>query len=187
MQIMESELSINVYKRGMSTIVATIALIMITIAAAAFLAGFVVPFVKDNLNEGTECIGYEEYFSFYEEFDYNCYLNEDGSYIYAFSVEADTVADEKVESVKGFRLGFQGENGDIGVEVANNGEVNGEIRMLDSSLERLAIPEGGEVKTYVYSSDMKFDSLEIYPTLKNGRMCSMSDKINLNTLCVNGL
>jgi len=173
-------------KKGLSPVVATLALVMITVAAAVFIAGFVVPLVKNSLNEGTECLGYEDYFTFYEEFDYNCYKIEnrvDGKdYIYAFSIEAQTVPQEKLDEIGALRIQFLGDGESWGISVADalgaDSETGG-IRMLDAGLPELTVPEKGGVKTYVYNSSVELDSVEIYPVLKNGRICEQSDRIGI--------
>ena len=182
-------------KKGLSSVVATISLVLITVVAAVFIAGFVVPFVRDTLNEGTECVGYENYFTFYEEFDYNCYKREDVfgggyHYLYALSIGADSVSQGKLDNIGGLRIQFLGGGESVGVEVKNNsnaGNSVGEIRMLDLSSTKLTLPENGGVKTYVYNSSVKFDSVEIYPILKNERMCKQTDGIQIGRACDNGV
>ena len=69
--------------KGMSGIVATVLLIMLTIVLGAFLAKFVIPFVKNNLSKSSECLDYRDHFSFqesfriktgsiYKDYNYNC-------------------------------------------------------------------------------------------------------------------
>src|SRR3989344_8294511 len=43
-------------KRGVSGVIATILLILLSLVAIGILAGFVIPFVKENLDESTSCI-----------------------------------------------------------------------------------------------------------------------------------
>jgi len=173
-------------KRGLSPVVATIAIVMITVAAAGFIAGIVVPLVRDRLRESTECIGYEDFFKFYEEFDYNCYhIIDDGIQNYtliALSVEADTVSDEMVENLGGMRLAFLGGGDSISVDIVNDSDASpekGKIRMLKANELKLALPEIGGVKTYVYNATGFYDSVEVYPFLKSGRQCSETDKITI--------
>ena len=183
---MVSARSMSFNRKGISTIVATVVLILITVAAAMFIAGFVVPLVRDQLNEGTECLGYEDYFLFYEEFDYNCYQMHvrDGGrdYIYALSIEADTVSAEKLENINALRIQFLGGGENVGFEVSNGmaaGNNTGEMRMLNRAVPELTLPEKGGVKTYVYNSSVEFDTVEIYPVLKNDRICAQTDKIRI--------
>jgi flagellin-like protein len=169
-------------KRGISPVVATIALLMITVAAAGVIAGIVVPLVRDRLNESTECIGYEDYFKFYEEFDYNCYRVVDGETLIAISIEADTVPDEKLENIAGLRFAFLGGGESTGVNVMDGQDASsgsGGIRMLKTREVKISIPERGGVKTYVYHAPSFYDSVEVYPVLKSGRQCTETDKIRI--------
>ncbi|MFH1802625.1 MAG: archaellin/type IV pilin N-terminal domain-containing protein [archaeon] len=182
---MESVLKLN-NKKGLSPVVATIAILMITVVAAGIIAGIVVPLVRDRLSDSTECIGYEDYFTFYEEFEYNCYkIIDDGVENYsiiALSVGADTVSNEKVESLGGMRLAFLGDGSSIPVDVSDDLDASpekGKIRMLKTADLKLALPERGGVKTYVYNASGTYDSVEVYPVLKSGKQCDMTDSIRI--------
>ncbi|MBU0466080.1 MAG: hypothetical protein KJ718_03510 [Nanoarchaeota archaeon] len=169
----------GIRKKGLSSIVAIIAIILITIAAAGFIAGIIVPLVKNQLNEGAECLGYEDYFTFYEDFDYNCYENVSGNWMYGFSIEADSVSEEKAEKVKGFRLQFLRSGESIAVNVEDGAVVTNEMRMLDLSVENFDIPVQGEVRTYIYNSTELFDFVGISPLMESGRVCDETDKIDI--------
>jgi flagellin-like protein len=173
-------------KRGLSPIVATIALVLVTIAAASLIAGIIVPLVRDRLNEGTECIGYENYFSFYEGFDYNCYRQSDGNYLYAISVQADNAAQDKIDNVEGMRMQFVGGGESDGVDI-EEGAATAQIRMLNSSQD-LSIPKKGGVKTYVYTSSRFYKNIELAPILENGHVCTKSDELNMGGfVCISTL
>ena len=43
------------YKRAVSSVIASVLLILITIAATSVLAFIIIPFVRNSLNEGTNC------------------------------------------------------------------------------------------------------------------------------------
>jgi flagellin-like protein len=51
-------------KKALSPIIAIVLLILITIAAGAIIAGFVVPFVNTGLDESTRCLDFKDYYSF---------------------------------------------------------------------------------------------------------------------------
>lgn len=59
-------------KKGVSPIIATVLLIMITIVAVGIIAGFVIPMVKEKLKQGKSCFELAEYFKIIES-DYSCY------------------------------------------------------------------------------------------------------------------
>ncbi|MFH1290895.1 MAG: archaellin/type IV pilin N-terminal domain-containing protein [Nanoarchaeota archaeon] len=168
-----------IQKKGLSPVVATVAVIMLTLVAAGFIAGVVVPLIKNQLNDAKECFGYEEYFTFYEEFEYNCYINISTDWLHGVSIKAKAASGDKVEQVKGFNLQFMGSGESIAVTVENGTAVRDEIRMLKLSKTFLEVPKQGEVKTYVYNGTRRFDSVEVFPLLKSGRVCEGTSKIDL--------
>jgi len=169
-------------KRGLSPVIATIAIILLTLAAAGFIAGFVVPFVKDNLYGSTECVEYKEHFSFDDEFEYNCYVNIDGDYLYAISIRGDALDQEDIDRVAGFKLQFLAEGSSEPTDVINGSFVSSEsngIRMLSVSRPEIRIPGPGEVQTYVYNSTGLYQTIEVYPLLKSGKLCGRTDSVRV--------
>ena len=55
-------------RKGISPVVATLLIVFVTVAAVTLVAKFIVPLVTNNLNEGTECVDYSDYFYFEEDF-----------------------------------------------------------------------------------------------------------------------
>lgn len=169
-------------KKGLSPVVATVLLLLLTVSATVMIAAVVIPFVRDNLNKGTECVGYENYFSFEQNFDsgsevkkYNCHDSDPGS-LYGASVRAGGV--EESDEIIGFELVFIDSSGGSSDKVsARTGSVLG-LKMLDGSSD-IVIPKIGEVRTYVYSSSNDYGRMEIAPYLKSGRTCPVSDSINI--------
>ena len=53
-------------KKGLSQIIATVLLLLMTIAAAAIIAGVVIPFTRERLDKGTECVTFQNHFKFQE-------------------------------------------------------------------------------------------------------------------------
>ncbi|MFH1425720.1 MAG: hypothetical protein ABIG28_03290 [archaeon] len=173
-------------KKGLSSIVATVSLVLLTFLAVVIVAGFVIPMVREGLKEGIECNDVRDYFVFNEDFGYNCYRTEGENFLYGVSIEAKGVSDEVEENVVGFLLPFTGSEGEsIAVEIGSEsdwGNGVGKIRSVDvSSIEE--IPESGEVKTYVYNSSEKFESVSVRPKLESGKLCDKSDSIKINVVC----
>ena len=162
-------------KRGVSPIVVTVLIILLTVVAAMVVAGIVIPFVRDNLKKGGECLDYQDYFKFEEEIEfegeiyhYNCY---DGDR-YGTSVRAGGLKNASSDEVGGVNLVFSG--GDIsGLVSSSSLDVFGG--------EEFDIPQRGEIITYVYSfpEPEEYTKMEIYPVLKSGRVCEKSDEINV--------
>jgi len=171
-------------KRGLSAVVATVSLILLTSVAMVIIAGYIIPLVRNSLSEGTECTSYRDYFFFEEEFGYNCYKNVTDHWLYAVSVGAASISRDEENNIKGFRLSFITENGDSRtVDVEEGipaGSKAGEIRKINASLTLLDIPKSGEVRTYVYNSSERFNSVRMAPKLKSERICPITDSMKIN-------
>jgi flagellin-like protein len=168
-------------KKGLSEVVSTVLVIMITISAIAILAGFLVPFVKNSLTKGTECTDYNEYYTFDESFGYNCYNTSTGDNIYLVSIKksSDRVLENNSDE---FRIVFKTKSGEQKPLVVKNGVASsnlaGSILLPDEN--NLRVPRAGGTLTYVYNgSSESYESAEVYPVLKSGRICEQKDFINL--------
>jgi hypothetical protein len=168
-------------KRGVSPVVAEVLLVMLTLAAIGIVVAFVLPFIKENLNKSTECLNYKDYFKFQEVFKlgaesykYNCKNNT--NHLYGISIKAGS--DKSLaESIIGFNVVFVGITSSKAVRIDGGASVDG-VNMI-SGTGPLEIPNAGEVRTYVYSSLEGFKKMEVYPVLKSGRICEMSDSIDI--------
>ena len=72
-------------RKGLSEVVSTVLVVLITIVAVAFVANLAIPFVKNNLQSSTECLSARDYFKFDDSLGYTCY---DQNGLYGFSVQA---------------------------------------------------------------------------------------------------
>lgn len=177
-------------KRGLSPIVASILLIMLTIVAVAIIANFVTQFVKTNLPKTTECVPYKNYFEFQEEFtsggntnSYNCYDANNKKYY--FSIKARSTDETINGSIKGFNIVFNKENAETSVVEVYDGQVGKAIMKNEGDI---TIPSMGGVRTYVYTiaGNEIFKSMDVYPVLKNDRLCDKSDSIDI-VECAEGI
>jgi flagellin-like protein len=170
-------------KKGISPVIATVFIIMLTVAAVAVIASFVVPFVKRALYQSTECVPYKEFYDFEESFGYNCY-QEEGN-LYGASVKAGfdkTIA----QGLEGFDIVFIDEQGSTKkANVRDESAVSHEAGKiwLKGTLSGAALraPGAGETLTYIYNSSENsvFVSAEVYPVLKTGRICEKSASIKI--------
>lgn len=165
-------------KKGLSSVVATILIVLLTIVAVGVLASYIVPMFIGNL-ESTKCFNYRDSFDFEEEFGYNCH---NGS-LYAVSVQNKVSSEEKFQNIEGFKLVFVGGGEAKTVDIKEGDAKTGEIRMLNSSLSTLQVPKNGEVKTYVFTAPRAFDSAKIHPILKSGDICDESGSIKIDSIC----
>jgi hypothetical protein len=174
-------------RKGLSPVVATIAVILVTIGAVTFIAGFLVPYMQGQLVEGTECTDYREYFTFDDSFGFNCYVLDDGDYLTAVTVRADSVPNDVAQGIKGFQFLFyyEGDSNKIVVEDGFAPNPNNEgLKMLNNNTREIEVPSDGGVRTYTYNSSVKVERVEIFPVLKeNERLCPKSGDIETTLPC----
>jgi hypothetical protein len=167
------------YKRGMSDVVSTTLLVLITIAAAAVLTSFIMPFVKNGLESSSECLPYKNTFKFESSFGYNCF---DSANLSGMSVRGN-LPENEAEMPLQFNVVFRSDNGETKrVDFVNGSSTSsaiGRVALLDRTKTQLIIPSVGEVQTYVFNGDIRYTEIEIYPVTKNGKICDKSDAIEL--------
>lgn len=165
-------------KRGLSAVVATVLLILLSVSAIVIVAGFIIPFVKKSL-EGTNCFEYRDYFKFDESFGFDCYSENGGVYNYMLTVKprADNTG---AESIIGFGLKFMAEGGGTTANFIGGAAPSGSIKMFNGG--NIIIPVSGgaySTLTYNYTAGSKYTRVEIYPILKENRICDVSDSTKL--------
>jgi hypothetical protein len=171
-------------KKGLSVVIATIAIVLLTVVAVGIIASIVIPLVRENLTGSTACVPYQDYFFFEEEFGYNCYITNGNEKWHGISVGSGNVDGEKEGKIIGLDLFFvmSGQSKKVSVR---DGDMNSNliegIRMVDTGVDpKIEIPKSGEVRTYVYISDnILYESVDIAPVLEGGRVCDKSDSIRV--------
>jgi FlaG/FlaF family flagellin (archaellin) len=165
-------------KKGISEVIATVFIIMLTVIAVAVIAAFVVPFVKNSLQKSTECFEYTGYFSLDSSSGLNCWMQNETSYLHGAYIK--TLAGKNIsEGLEGFVLVFYSLGGEAKTMTVKPGPSSGELWILNKAGQDINIPNSGEAKTYIYNSTAKFDSVEVHPVLKSGRICAEKDSIEL--------
>lgn len=170
----------NMEKRGLSTVIASVLLILLTISAVGIVISFVVPFVNKSL-ENTECFEFRDYFKFDDSFGYNCYEESltTKSYVLTVRAKADN---SSAENVIGFNLRFLGEG--IGNSVSlKSGESVGDVKIVGNfGGGNIVIPKSGSrysALSYNYTISDNYEKAEIYATIKGDKICDLSDSIKL--------
>lgn len=164
-------------KKGLSPVVATVLLIMITILSVTVLTTIIVPFIKDSLNKSTKCTNIDSVFTFDEGSEYNCKKIGQDRVNITFSVTRNN--DES--NVIGFLAIFYEDGTSSAIRIVNNSEVNSEIRMLDASKNNLEIPNFGETRSYVFNASKEnYKRAELRTISESGTICEkVSDRIEI--------
>ena len=171
-------------RKGISDVVATVLILLITVAAVTVLAGYLIPFVKNNLSKSTECIPYNDYFKFRQNFvnesgtfRLNCYQQGSGNYLIGtlIGVDQNTSGD-----VVGLEIVYKNDQ-QVDSRIVNislgNLRTLGNLYVLDTSGSN--VPTSGEDLEYVFNSTMQYNYTEVHPILSSGRLCDASDSIDL--------
>ena len=169
-------------KRGISPVIATVMIMMITIAAAALLMGFVLPFITDQTEGASECFDVFQGVEFGST-SHNCYLDStmdcdegvDCNNRTGFSVRV------KNEGVVGFKISLTGGGSSDVYDIDGNTQ-DSNLRMLEEDFdEELDFPEVGGMRTYVIKED--YESIRVAPILEGGKSCDVMDTVILN-VCI---
>ena len=151
-------------RRGISPVVASVFLLVITVTAAALIMSFVLPFVRQELNDGGSCLEVLEGIEFGES-QWNCFHSGETG----FSVKIN-----KAE-VDGFRISLVDSAGSSivhSVDSDNKGTVISGLRMVGSAPGGyIDLPDIGGQRSYVATSGA-YERAEIAPVLKGGDVCT---------------
>ena len=164
-------------KRGVSAVIATVLLIMITVVAAGLIFSFVIPFVNQHTEDASDCF---EVFGGLEFGDtaYNCYVGAgdcgppanpltcDEGTGFSVSVTKEGVAGLKVALIS---------DGSSEVFDIEEGSPSGTLEMLDDPISTLEVPQSGGMRTYVARA--VYETGKISAILENGKVCEAADTI----------
>ncbi len=146
-------------KKGVSEVVATVLIIMITILAVSLVAGVIIPMVKEWMAESKECFESRDKLSI-----------ESGKFTYYNSTNTLIMikrASSEFE-IKGLMISLTLASGDTKVyQIFSNASLEG-VKMYDGS-STLKVPGIGGAKTYVF--EVSSDYAQLAPILPSGRAC----------------
>lgn len=162
-------------KKGLSPVIATILLILLSVTAISIIARAIIPFVRESLGEGKECFELLGGLKIDTEGGYACYYDKTplpGSE----KIVNITIHQGDVE-IKGFKISIIGE-GDSRVFDIEEGSVP-YISMLNGSAV-LELPGKGGRKTYSIDTDLTdVKKAVVAPVTKNGKLCKETDEAEL--------
>lgn len=172
-------------KKAVSDVVATVLIILLTVSAVALLVSFISPFVEKNLDSSTACLPYKEHYQFEQSVDgiyYNCYQINGSQVLVGATIKFGSDLNEnEIENLNGLLVVFSGTSKVETVNLTNGKSATktlGGVWELEGS-SILEVNGANEIRTYVYNTTSSFSKAEIYPVLKSGKICEISDSINL--------
>lgn len=152
-------------KKSLSDIIATVLIVMLTIAAASILFFFIVPWIKDMLADTKACSSIQPLISVVEG-KYTCHTQSNTSVMLKINLN-------EIE-VSGFAISLVSAGSGKSYTITNNSQVSGVSMFNHDTI--LIMPDKGGSETYIF--DISSDSVEVAPILANGKTCS-SIKVNL--------
>ena len=157
-------------KKGISPVVATILLVLVTVVAVGVLAEFVVPYIKDTLSKSTECSDVDQVFNFDESFNLNCRKVSGANWNLTISVNRKN---DNSDAIDGFLLIFYTNDSSKTVQIINGIDKTSEFNMVNSTKQKIEIPLPGETRSYIYHhpSNVIYKKGEIKTILKTGKVC----------------
>src|SRR3989338_8823995 len=154
-------------KKGVSPVIATVLLLVLTIVIGGIIFSVVIPFVKDSLGDSKVCLDVLQGVEFPES-KFNCYnitspalLNKTG-----FSIKLNK------EGISGFRVALIDSDGSSDVK---------NIKKDTSIVEGLRM-----VGKACYVANKKYIKAELSPITKSGEICTVADVVEF-VPCENGV
>lgn len=159
------------FRKGVSPVIATVLLLVLTIVIAGVLFSVVLPFVNDKLGKSKECLDALDGVEFPQS-KFNCYASSGSTGETGFSIKINK------DDISAVKLSLIDENDNSDVYEIREGTTNQNIRMVGSSgqyNEALSFPSSGGQRTYVTSKIYR--KAEISAMTKSGEICSVSDTV----------
>jgi flagellin-like protein len=175
-------------RKGVSPVVATVLLLVITVLLASLIMTFAVPFVQDQLGRSKECLAVIDAVTFADS-RFNCYIDDMAS-TSATDKTGFSVSISK-EGVSGVRVSLIDANENSNVVVIKQGATfpptaSVPLRNIGTGTgnligDPLTFPSGAGQRTYVAEvSGVYYKRAEIAPVVTSGRTCAVSDTVEFN-------
>lgn len=163
-------------KKAQGEIIGAVILILIVVTISIIVLTFVVPFVRERL-AGTGCFDLSGQISFSDNTKYTCYKENPGA-------DSEVSLQIHVGDVKDFE-GFIIELGGAtskSIEIKEGVTISDpEVKMF-SGATTLKLPGKNEERTYTIKHEPP-DYVRLYPILKGGKTCDVSDTISKLEIC----
>ena len=146
-------------KHGLSGVIATVLLIMLTVGAASMLFVFVIPWINNMLDNAKICNDLVDSITIVEG-KYTCYHSASTDVMLKINEGKDV-------QIEGFTVSLTHSGSATRYDV-KNGDSTG-VSMYNGSVS-LAMPQVGGAETYVFN--VKAESVDVAPVLLGGKTCS---------------
>ncbi|MEK6792949.1 MAG: archaellin/type IV pilin N-terminal domain-containing protein [Nanoarchaeota archaeon] len=165
-------------RKGVSPVIATVLLLVLTIVIGGIIFSVVIPFVKDSLGDSRVCLDALEGVEFPES-KFNCYdITVSTDKKTGFSIKLNK------EGIVGFRVALTDDDGSSDVYDIKNGiTVVSGVRMVGKSSDApIEFPSVGGQRSYV--ANKKYMKAELSPITVSGEICAVADVVEFS-LCYN--
>jgi len=156
-------------KKGISEVIATVLIVMLTVGAASILFVFVIPWVTTMLDDSKICNDLQDSISIVGG-AYTCYVSVPAPVSTRVMIR---INEGKDAEVAGFAVSLASSGSAKRYEIKNGEESSSGsvvVSMLDGN-EMLTVPEVGGAETYVFTG-VKAESVDVSPLTVNGKTCN---------------
>ena len=160
-------------KRAQSQIVGAVVLILLVIASAMVIMGFVLPFIRDKLS-GTECLDVSGKILIKNNPTYTCYESAGAN------MSVQILFKDVQNLTKGFQINVESRGSSKTVSVISG--TTDEVYMRNGGV--VEVPGKNEERTYIITGINSLpDSISVYPILNNDKTCDASDVMTTVVSC----
>lgn len=166
-------------RRGVSTVVATVVVVALTVLAAGIIGSFVIPFVKDGLTKSTSCQNINTFYQFDETLRSTCYRGSQ----HFFSIRAGTNTEHSAR-VQGFDVLLYGADGSTERIQARTASVTPSALTMKDGSPYTGLPGKGNTKTYSLTrSGGHYEKAAVFTVLQDGTICTQPGETTRFEVC----
>jgi|SRR3989344_1308821 len=176
-------------KKGVSPVIATVLLLVLTIVIGGIIFSVVIPFVKDSLGDSKVCLDVLQGVEFPES-KFNCY-NRTANPLVTSGFQTGFSIKLSKEGITGFRVALIDSDGNSDVKDIKTGATFSDVKMVgvqwatSGNLNTVTFPSSvGGQRSYV--ANKKYIKAELSPITKSGEICTVADVVEF-VPCENGV
>ena len=149
-------------KKGVSVVVITVLMVLIGIAAVSLIAGYIIPMVRESLEEGGTCFELRDHAQILPNEEYTCYTGASTKLMIERGLKNYTIL--------GFVVSITSGPGKDRYDVKETGSTEG-ITMYDGSTT-IKIPGPGGAASYTFPTGSG-ESVELGVITGTGKICEI--------------